>query len=312
MSSSQRSGGDQPTRPDCEQVARLSNGIEICYDTFGSRSDPALLLIMGLSGPMIWWSPEFCQQLADRGFHVIRFDNRDVGRSTTLPGRAVRRRHTVGAYIRGTRGRPPYTLSDMAADAVGLLDHLGISRAHIVGVSMGGMIAQTIVLEHPERVRSLVSMMSSTGRRAVGWQDPRLFPLLLRSRGVDRASYVRQSLAVARMIGSPAYPTAREEAERLAGETFDRGVTRDGVGRQIQAIMAQPDRSRSLRDVTVPTLVIHGLADKMVHVSGGRATAEAIPGAELMLIPGMGHDLPMAVWPAVLDRIESTARRASP
>jgi pimeloyl-ACP methyl ester carboxylesterase len=198
----------------------------------------------------------------------------------------------------------------MAADAVGLLDYLDVDQAHVTGVSMGGMIAQTLLLDHPDRVRSLVSIMSTTGRRSVGWQDPRLFPRLLGRGRNQRASYIEQSARTWAAIGSPAYPTPPEETRERAGETFDRGISTTGVIRQMQAILAQPDRSRALREVTVPTMVIHGLADRLLHVSGGRATAHAIPGAELLLIPGMGHDLPTALWPTFADGIERTAARA--
>ena len=300
-----------PVRHGDEQTARLPNDMELCYDTFGDPDDPAVLLVMGLSGPLIWWHPDFCEQLADRGFFVVRFDNRDIGRSTKVAGKLMRRSDAVAAFVRGTRGRPPYTLSDMAADAIGLLDHLEIARAHVTGVSMGGMIAQTMAIEHPARVLSLVSMMSTTGRRVVGWQDPRILPLLLRGRAVDRDAYVRQSMTVWKLIGSPGYSTPRAEEQALAEETYDRGLSPDGVIRQMQAILAQPDRSSALADLDIPAMVIHGLSDKMVHVSGGRATAEAIPGCELLLIPGMGHDMPPAMWPAFIDGIERTARRAA-
>ncbi len=293
-----------------EQTAHLPTGIDICYQTFGDAGDPALLLVMGLAGPLIWWEEDLCAQLAERGFFVIRYDNRDVGRSTKLRGGSVRRVATITAALRGRYARPPYTMSDMARDAVGLLDHLGVERAHLTGVSMGGMIAQTVTIEHPSRVLSLVSIMSTTGGRRVGWQDPRLLPMLLRNRGADRESYVRQSMVVSKLIGSPAYPSPVERERALAEATYDRGLSPQGVVRQMQAILAQPNRARSLRAVTVPVLVVHGLADKMVHVSGGRATARAIPGAELMLIPGMGHNLPREVWPAIIDGIERTARRS--
>ena len=298
--------------PSEEQFAHLGGGVDICYQTFGSADDAPLLLVMGLAGPLTWWHQDFCSLLAERGFFVIRYDNRDVGRSTTMTGGAVRRIGALTAALRGPRGRPPYTLSDMAADAVGLLDALGIAAVHLVGVSMGGMIAQTLTVEHPARVLSLVSLMSTTGGRRVGWQDPRLLPLLLRSRGTDKESYVRQSLVVSRMIGSPAYPATADDERSLAEETYDRGVNPAGVVRQMQAILAQPNRAKALASVRVPTLVIHGAADKMVHVSGGRATARAIPEAELDIIDGMGHDLPRELWPRIIDGIERTARRAAP
>jgi pimeloyl-ACP methyl ester carboxylesterase len=292
-----------------EETAHLSNGISIAYDTFGDRKDPALLLIMGLAGPMTWWNPDLCALLAERGFYVIRFDNRDVGKSTLLRDLAGRRNHVLRGFVR-RQANPPYTLSDMGDDAIGVLDHLGIDKAHVTGASMGGMIAQTLVLDHPDRVLSLVSIMSTTGRRSVGWQDPRLFPMLLARERHQRTAYIERSVHTWATIGSPGYPTSADETRERAGETYDRGISTSGVIRQMLAILAQPDRSRSLREVSVPTLVIHGLADRLVHVSGGRATAHAVPGAELLLIPGMGHDLPTALWPTFADGIERTARRA--
>lgn len=292
-----------------EEIAQLSSGIEICFDTFGDPSQPALLLMMGLGGPLNWWSPEMCEIFASRGFFVIRYDSRDVGRSTTFSGHGGRRTDIVRGFVRWG-GPPPYTLSDMAADAVGLLDHLGIARAHVTGVSMGGMVAQTMAIDHPRRVASLVSIMATTGRRIVGWQDPRLLPMLLNGDRSDRDRAIAGSVKSWTMIGSPDYPIPEEVARNRAAETFDRGISSDGILRHLQAVLAQPDRTRALRDLRMPALVIHGLKDKMVHISGGRATARAIPGADLLLVPGMGHDLPPEVWPTIADGIARTARRA--
>jgi pimeloyl-ACP methyl ester carboxylesterase len=291
-----------------EETVDLGNGVSLCYDTFGDPDDPALLLIMGLAGPLTWWSPALCEVLAGRGFFVVRFDNRDVGRSTWLNDLHGRHIDVLRGFLRRTM--PPYSLNDMADDAVRLLDHLGIEQAHVTGVSMGGMIAQTLAIDHPDRVLSLVSIMSTTGRRSVGWQDPRLFPRLLTRGRSERASYIEQSVKTWAAIGSPGYPTSAAETRARAGETFDRGVSTAGVIRQMLAILAQPDRSRELHRIRVPALVIHGLSDRLIHVSGGRATAHAIPGAELLLIPGMGHDLPAALWSTFADGIERTARRA--
>jgi pimeloyl-ACP methyl ester carboxylesterase len=293
-----------------EQQADLGDGITIAFDTFGKRSDPAVLLIMGLAGPLNWWHPELCRQIAARGFFVIRYDNRDVGKSTILRSAGGNRRDVVRGFVR-PRSTTPYTLSDMASDGVRLLDHLGVKQAHVTGVSMGGMIAQTIAIEHPERVLSLVSIMSTTGRRSVGWQDPRLFPMLLRRSRRTREDVIEQSIHTWRLIGSPAYPTPPDETRERAAETFDRGMSASGVVRQTQAILAQPDRTARLHGLSVPTLVVHGLSDRLVHVSGGRATSRAIPGAELLLIPGMGHDLPRELWQIFADGIERTAQRAA-
>jgi pimeloyl-ACP methyl ester carboxylesterase len=291
-----------------ELMAPLGQDIELCYQTFGRAEDEPLLLVMGLGGPMTWWDPELCAELARRGFFVIRYDNRDTGRSSRIRGR-VTRRMLVRAFV-GRRVRAPYDLDDLAGDAFGLLDHLGLDSAHVVGVSMGGMIAQTMAINEPDRVRSLTSIMSSTGKRSVGWQHPSLLPSLLMSRGPGREAYVTSSVAVWKMIGSPGYPQDDDAVAARAEETFDRGMSRAGVMRQMVAVLTQPNRAARLRSITVPTLVIHGLADKMVHTSGGRATAAAIPGSELLLFEGMGHDLPPALFSAFADAIDRTARRA--
>ncbi len=291
-----------------ELFASVGSGIEICYQTFGDPTDEPLLLVMGLGGPMTWWDPELCAMLAERGFFVIRYDNRDVGRSTRVRARVSR-----GALVRafaGRRSAPPYTLVDMAEDGLGLLDHLGHEAAHVVGVSMGGMIAQTMAVEYPDRVRSLTSIMSTTGRRSVGWQHPRLLRMLIGDRGASREAYIAHSARLWTVIGSVAYPQPDDEIAKRAGETYDRGVSLAGVMRQMLAIIHQPNRGPGLRGLRIPALVIHGLNDLMVHVSGGRATAAAIPGAELVLVPGMGHDLPRELYADFADAITRTARRA--
>ncbi|MGZ6744670.1 MAG: alpha/beta fold hydrolase [Nocardioides sp.] len=292
-----------------ELLAPLPSGIELCYQTFGDPADRPLLLVMGLGGPMTWWDPEMCRMLARRGFYVMRYDNRDTGRSTRV-GTRVSRAALVRAFA-GTRVRAPYSISDMAGDAFGLLDHLGLEAAHVVGVSMGGMIVQTMAIERPARVLSMTSIMSTTGRRSVGWQHPSLLPTLIGSRGPGEEAYVRSSTQVWRLIGSPAYPQPVEETRERARETFRRGVSASGVMRQMLAVLTQPNRAPRLHGLRVPTLVVHGLADKMVHVSGGRATAAAVPGAELLLIDGMGHDMPPELFETFVSAIDRTAARAA-
>jgi pimeloyl-ACP methyl ester carboxylesterase len=290
-----------------ELFAPVGREVELCYQTYGDPDGEPLLLVMGLGGPMTWWDPELCRALVGQGFHVIRFDNRDVGRSSRGVGRVTKA--TLVRAFAGHRVRAPYTLVDMADDAFGLLDHLRLASAHVCGVSMGGMIAQTMAIEHPERVRSLTSIMSTTGKRTVGWQHPSLLPNLLASK-TGRDGYIETSVRTWRVIGSPAYPTTEEQTRTRAGETYDRGVTASGTLRQMAAILTQPNRSARLAAVRAPSLVVHGLADKMVHVSGGRATAAAIPGAELLLIDGMGHDLPPVLFETFADGIRRTADRA--
>src|SRR5680860_1188610 len=296
-----------------EKVAVLPSGIEICYQTFGDPPEDngaePLLLVMGLGGPMTWWNPDRCRMLAGRGFFVSRYDNRDAGRSSKVEGR-VNRRMLVRS-LTGLKVRAPYTLSDMGQDGFALLDHLGYDSAHLVGISMGGMIVQTMALDKPQRVRSLTSIMSSTGRRTVGWQDPRLAPMLLARRAQTREAYVASSAKMWKMIGSPLYPDTPEAIRERSGETFDRGISAAGVARQMLAVLGQPDRSRTLRSLRIPSLVIHGTLDRMVHVSGGRATSAAIAGSELLLIPGMGHDVPPELHDTFTDAIRRTADRAS-
>jgi pimeloyl-ACP methyl ester carboxylesterase len=293
-----------------EQLVALPSGVELCYQTFGDPEATPLLLVMGLSGPMTWWPLELCHRLVDEGFFVVRYDNRDTGRSTKLDQHRVTTRDLVRGAL-GGRAEAPYSMSDLAEDGLGILDHLGIDAAHVAGVSMGGMIAQTLAIEHPDRVLSLTSIMSTTGHRFSGYQHPKLLPGLLRKAARTKEQYVAGSLMFWKLISSPAYPTTEEAARERAAETWDRGVSFSGSARQILAILTQPDRTRRLAEVRVPTTVVHGLADKMVHVSGGRATARAIPGAELRLIPGMGHDIPQQLFGQLVDAISSSARRSS-
>jgi pimeloyl-ACP methyl ester carboxylesterase len=289
-----------------EQFCTVGDGVELCYETFGDRSDPAMLLIMGLATQMGGWHEEFCAQLADRGFYVIRFDNRDIGRSKAmdLPVPTLRQ-----LLLRDKRAAA-YTLSHMADDGFGLLDHLGIERAHIAGVSMGGMIAQTMAARRPERVVSLASMLSNTGALWSGQPSPRLYPVMLKPPPRDREGYMEHAVGVFSKIGSPGFPRDEDDLRRMAGVSWDRGLNPAGSSRQLAAIIASGDRTPLLRTITAPTVVIHGTKDKLVPTSGGRATAKAIPGARLVLIPGMGHDLPRGAWPQMLDALAENAARA--
>lgn len=292
-----------------ERLATLDSGITLAYETFGDEGDPALLLVMGLGCPMNWWRTGFCEELAAQGFRVIRYDSRDVGRSTRLDDHPITRRQ-VAAAATGRWRRAPYSLSDLAADAVGLLDALGIDAAHVVGQSMGGMVAQTLAIEHPDRVLSLTSIMSTTGRRTVGWQHPRLAGMLLATGGVGEEGYVRQSLRSARLISSRRYGLTPAAVEARARETYARGWSIQGTMRHMLAVMTQHDRTRALGGVRVPTLVIHGGADPMVDPSGGRATAAAVPGAHLMVVPGMAHEIPVELEGLFATAIARNSRRS--
>jgi pimeloyl-ACP methyl ester carboxylesterase len=289
-----------------ERFCTLGGDVELCYETFGDPAAPALLLTMGLATQMIGWHEEFCRALADRGFHVIRYDNRDVGRSTAVKGPVP----SVLQLLRRDKRAATYTLDDLAADGVGLLDHLGIERAHVMGASMGGMIAQTMAARHHDRVLSLVSMMSNTGARWIGEPSPRLYRVLLKASPRDREAYIEHAVWVFRKIGSPGFPPDDEQLRELAAQSFDRGRNPAGAARQLAAIIASGDRTPLLRTISAPTLVIHGKQDRLVPLSGGRATARAIPGSRLLVIDGMGHDIPRGAWPRMLDAIEQNAARA--
>jgi len=282
--------------------------VTLCYETFGDAGDPAVLLVMGLGTQMVAWQGEFCEELAGRGFHVIRFDNRDVGRSTSLDHV---RPPSRGELLRRRPRSPAYTLSDMAGDAAGLLDCLEIDAAHVVGASMGGMIAQMTAAEHPDRVLSLVSIMSTTGSVWVGQPAFRLYPYLLRQPPREREAYLDAMVLLFGAIGSPGFKRDEDELRRLATLSFERGVNYRGTERQLAAILASGDRTGALKKIKAPTLVIHGKRDRLVRPSGGRATAKAIKGAQLRLIDGMGHDLPREVWPQIIDGVVGNAALAA-
>ena len=292
-----------------EQFASLPSGIDLCYETFGNPDHPPVLLIMGLGAPMNWWPVEFCEQLVARNFFVIRYDNRDTGRSTKLHQHRVTKLDIIRTSL--GRGRAPYSIGDLAVDAIGLLDHLGIKRAHVVGISMGGMIGQTLAIDHRERVQSLTSIMSTTGRRTVGQFHPKLIPMILAPAGRTRESYTERAIRSTQALGSPAYPPNREKALARAHETWDRGWSAGGVARHMLATITQSDRTKRLSEIDVPVTVIHGTNDPLVHRSGGRATARAITGAEHLEIEGMGHDLPPPLYDTVIDAIAKTAARAT-
>jgi pimeloyl-ACP methyl ester carboxylesterase len=293
--------------PAGEQFATVGD-LELCYETFGDRADPALLLIMGLGTQMIAWRDDFCAGLAARGFFVIRYDNRDVGRSTRLDHLPV---PTRGQLVRRDKRAASYTLEDMARDAVGLLDRLEIERAHIVGASMGAMIAQTVAAHHPDRVLSLVSIMGSTGSRWSGQPRFRAALVLMSVPPRDRDGFADHMVKNFTTIGSPGFERDEDELREFALATFDRGRNPAGASRHLAAILALGNRTAALRRIAAPTLVIHGRADTLVRPSGGRATAKAIAGSKLLEIEGMGHDLPRDAWPEIIDAIAENAARAA-
>lgn len=279
-----------------------SNGIEICYETFGSPDDPTLLLVMGLGSQMIHWQDDFCAALADRAFHVVRFDNRDTGGSTRFDGDTPNVRAAMG----GGEVTVPYLLADMADDAVGLLDHLGVDRAHVFGVSMGGMIAQTIAIRRPDRVATLTSVMSTTGDPDVGTPTSDAMQALMAPPATTRDEYRDAAVHHAHIWGSPGL-FDEDRLRDTAGRAWDRGYDPQGTARQLVAILSSGSRSADLAQLDVPALVIHGTADTLVQPSGGERTAEVIPDAKLLVIDGMGHDLPEPLWPQIIDAVAGHA-----
>ena len=281
--------------------------LEFAYETFGDAGDPPVLLVMGLATQMLGWPDDFCRGLADRGLFVVRFDNRDIGLSTHL--------HHAGApdvlsVLGGDHSAAPYALTDLADDTVGLLDALGLESVHLVGASMGGMIAQLVAIEHPERVRSLTSIMSTTGDPAVGAPAEAAMAVLLAPPAADREGAVQRTVDTYRVIGSPGFEFDEAALRERAGLSYDRSYDPAGVARQLAAILTTPDRTADLGRVTVPTLVVHGSDDALVNASGGRATAAAVPGCELHVVEGMGHDLPREKWTEITDRITALIERA--
>ncbi len=289
-----------------EQIAP-ANGIELCYQEMGDAEGEPLLLVMGLATQMLAWDEGFCGLLVERGFRVVRFDNRDIGRSTRIESAGVPRRLDM---MTGRRASAPYLLRDMAADTVGLMDHLGLDSAHLAGASMGGMIVQTLAIEHPERVRSMVSIMSNTGSRWTGMPSRKAMAVLLGRPPRGREAAVERAVKTFGVIGSPGYPFDEKRLRDVAGRSYDRGHSAAGVLRQLHAITASGDRTQALRGVRVPATVIHGNRDVLVRPAGGRATARAIPNARLKLIDGMGHDLPRQLWPVFAEEIAATAARS--
>lgn len=282
--------------------ALVSTGMEIEYDTIGSPTDPTLLLIMGFTAQLTAWDERFCRIFADAGFHVVRFDNRDCGLSTKLDGQVADIGAVMAAVFADQPAPPvPYTLSDMAADAMGLLDHLCIEKAHVMGASMGGMIAQHVAIEHPHRVLSLVSVMSQPGEPEVGQPAPEAAEALLAPPPTDRQAYI-DSAPRWMLWQSKKY---RDEAKvkENAARDFDRSFYPEGSTRQLAAIYASGRRTQMLQQLDVPTLVVHGLDDTLITPSGGERTAELVPGAHLMMVSDMGHDMPEPLWPLLTGAI---------
>ena len=285
-----------------------ANGIELEYETFGDPQHPTLLLVSGLGSQLLGWRSGLCERLAARGFHVVRYDNRDIGLSTFLDQGP---QPDLGAIVRGDPSSAPYLLSDLARDAIGLLDALGVARAHIAGVSMGGMVAQQLAIDHPGRLLSLCSIMSRPGDGSSGTGTPEAEARLRSPRPPDREAAIKAGILTWWVIGSPDYPEDEASLRAHVAQNYDRSSRTDGIGRQLAAVIASPDRTPGLRGVTVPTLVLHGTADPLIHHSGGEATAKAVPGAELLLLPGMGHNLPEPLWPVIVTAMAANAAKAA-
>jgi pimeloyl-ACP methyl ester carboxylesterase len=294
----------QPNEP--QPVTASANGVELAYQTFGDPAARPLLLIMGLGTQMLAWHDQFCGLLVDSGFFVIRYDNRDSGLSTHFRAAGM---PDLQRLFTEPKAVATYTLEDMADDAAGLLDALGIPTADVVGASMGGMIAQVLAYRHPQRVRSLTSIMS-TPSPWIGPPTSEAAGVLLAPAARDRDEAIERVVATYRVIGSPGYPLDEAELRRTAATSFDRGYDPPGVVRQLAAIHASGDRTPALAGVQAPTVVLHGESDPLVQPDGGRATASAVPGAELVTYPGMGHNLPRELWPDIVRQIVAVSGRA--
>lgn len=284
-----------------------ANGMQIAFETFGDPGGRPLLMVMGLGAPMLVWRPELCALLAERGFFVIRFDNRDVGRSTHLRDAPP---PNLMAAMTGNVSSASYTLDDMAEDGFALLDALDLAAAHVLGASLGGMIAQVMAARHPGRVLSLTSIMS-TPAPGLSNPDPRAQAALMRPPATSREASIAQLIEVSRITGSPAYPLDEQWCAELAGQLWDLGRDPAGVMRQMMAIFASGDRTEAVRAIRVPTLIVHGDSDPLINVAAGRRTAELIAGADLLIIPGMGHELPRPVWPVLADALCALADPAA-
>lgn len=288
----------------------IANNIEIEYDTFGDPSSNPLLLIMGLGAQMISWEEELCELLVNQGFYVIRFDNRDVGLSTKFEEAGVP--DIMKLVIRAQRGEKiesPYTLEDMADDAIGLLDALKIDKAHICGASMGAMIVQVIAVRYPSRVLSLTSIMGSTGNPNLPQPKPETMKVLMTPAPTEREAYIEESVKRWRVLYGTGFPFDEERRRKMAARAYDRSFYPEGFARQLAAVLANGNRKPTLASIKVPTLIIHGGDDLLVPVEGGIDTAEAIYGAELLIINGMGHSLPPETWPQIVDAIAKNAAK---
>lgn len=291
-----------------EERLASANGIELAYQEAGDPNGEPLLLVMGLATQMLAWDEVFCGTLAERGFRVVRFDNRDIGRSTKIEAEGVPARADM---LLGRRRSAAYRIRDMAADTLGLMDSLGIESAHLVGASMGGMIAQSVAIREPRRVRSLVSIMSSTGNRWTGMPSWKASGALFARPGDGREAAIEHTVRIFRTIGSPAYPMDEPRIRALAGASYDRSHSRAGIARQLHAITASRDRTPALERLRVPATVMHGASDPLIRPVAGRATAKAIRDSRLRIFEGMGHDLPRELWPEFVEEIAATAARAT-
>jgi pimeloyl-ACP methyl ester carboxylesterase len=293
------------------QIAR-ANGIDICYEIFGDAGAEPMLLIMGLGAQMIHWDDDFCRKLAARGFRVIRFDNRDIGKSSKLSGgKRLTALEVLKLRFLKIPIAAPYTLLDMAKDTIGLMDVLGIKSAHLVGASMGGMIAQEIAISFPQRVRSLTSIMSTTGNPKVPPPTREAAAMLMAPPPATKEEYFDRFARTWKILRVGSFPKDEALDRSRAERTYERGLNPAGVGRQLRAVLAAGSRKERLRAVKAPTLVIHGTVDPLVRPEGGKDTAASIPGAKLLMIEGMGHALPIPMWPQIIDAIDKHAHSAA-